>query len=296
MSPRTWALGASCIRGSTASCGTASHSATPAVPSRPARRPGARPSTRSSSVICSRKLCSASKPGNCAADPGPARIPPSPIPRSGVAMTRARKLAIFTTLITGLALVVPLALPAQAVAQTKTIGVDYAAPAGHLFEYVDFFPRDAVTVHRGDTLDFAWALNASGFHNVVLLATDTTPGNAWATKYPLAVPDTDDAAGQLKFNDAINFGVGLGGPIPCGSTSDTACIYTGDADIGSAASGTDGRTHFFVTLDGSVPAGALNFVCLVHPGMAGSVTVIPDGNATTTPAQDQTEAAAQGVA
>jgi len=35
-----------------------------------------------------------------------------------------------------------------------TIGVDHTPPTGHNFSYLDFFPRENVSVHSGDIVGF----------------------------------------------------------------------------------------------------------------------------------------------
>ena len=92
--------------------------------------------------------------------------------------------------------------PAAGATSPLTIGVDHAPPAGHNFEYVDYFPRSGVKVHTGDVVSFQWSATPDGFHTVTLLKSGQTPQNAWQST-PLAVPDSDDGSGALQFNPAI---------------------------------------------------------------------------------------------
>ena len=159
-----------------------------------------------------------------------------------------------------------------------TIGVDHSTPSGHNFEYVDFFPRDHIRLHSGDTVQFAWASNPDGLHTATLLKEGESPEQAWQSVHPAIEPDTSDAAGTLRFSQFATFPSfpppGSGAPGACGDVT-TACPYDGSADVNSGANATDGTTTFTVRLD--VPAGrTLFFVCLVHQGMHGSISVVDD--------------------
>lgn len=196
---------------------------------------------------------------------------------------RGRVAVLASVALVGRLLVVP-ALTDVAHAATKTlaIGVDHAPPAGHNFEYVDFFPRSGVKIRTGDVIDFGWAATPDGLHTATLLKKGESPGHAWAT-HILAAPDADDGA-QLQLNPAIagptHAPAGSGAPGACGSAA-TPCVYNGSADLNSGANATNGTTHFFVKVN--VPAGTtINVVCLIHPGMAGSFDVVGGSTATST--------------
>jgi len=197
-------------------------------------------------------------------------------------------------LASGLLLVPALSDVARAAPQTIAIGVDHTPPAGHNFEYVDFFPRSGVKIHTGDVIDFSWSATPDGLHTATLLKTGESPGHAWAT-HLLAAPDADDGGHQLQFNPAIGGPTfppaGSGAPGACGSAA-TPCIYNGSADLNSGANPTTGTIHFFVKVN--VPAGTtVNVVCLIHPGMAGSFDVVGGSTAASTPSSVNSEAAAQ---
>jgi hypothetical protein len=124
----------------------------------------------------------------------------------------------------------PVTTPAGAAPAPLSIGVDNVSPAGHNFEYTDFFPRDNVNVHSGDLVDFNWLPARDGFHTSTLLPTTMTPAQAWAANH-LVVPDSSDQAGNLPvFNPAIAGPTHppAGAPVPgaCGSTS-TPCTFDG---------------------------------------------------------------------
>jgi plastocyanin len=208
---------------------------------------------------------------------------------------RARVVGFVLAAVTGGALVVPaLSGVARALPQTIAIGVDHAPPAGHNFEYVDFFPRSGVKIHSGDVVDFGWAATPDGLHTATLLKTGELPGHAWAT-HALAVADAEDGAQQLQLNPAIaaptHPPAGSGAPGACGSAA-TPCVYDGTTDLNSGANATTGTIHFFVKVN--VPAGTtVDLVCLIHPGMAASFDVVGAGTAASTPSGVSAAAATQ---
>ena len=78
----------------------------------------------------------------------------------------------------------------------------------------------------------------------------------------------------------------------CGHDASHPCTYSLDnnSQLNSGAMPTAPGDHFFVTTfrDGDVPAPTtINFLCLIHPGMVGSFTIVPAGTAAT--AQYNTE-------
>ena len=95
--------------------------------------------------------------------------------------------------------------PASAAATPLQISVDHAGPAGHNYEYKDFFPRgdtaSPVEVAAGGLVQFNWPETPDGFHTATLLAASTDPTTAWDA--PLTLPDPDDSASQLQFNPAL---------------------------------------------------------------------------------------------
>lgn len=170
-------------------------------------------------------------------------------------------------------------------ARTVGIGVDSASPAGHNFQYTDFFPRTGTTVHQGDVVDFAWSSAPDGFHNVAVLKAGETPAQAWKANEAV-VPDPGDAQSPVQLNPVLNLGnrppAGSGAPGACGDQT-TPCAYDGSSDLIAPAAPTDGKTSYFVQVN--APAGSrINFVCLVHPGMAGSLRVVASTTSTTSDA------------
>jgi len=208
----------------------------------------------------------------------------------GVASKR-RALGVLTAALLGIAQfgVGPPAAASAASPTVVPIGVDHAGPPNHNFEYVDFFPRNNVKVHRGDVLDFQWALVLDGAHTATVLKKGETPSQAWETN-PIAVSDPDDGPAQFQVNPAILFPSD-----PTCGTAPTPCTYNGTRDINSGFAETDGKIHFFVKLD--VEAGTkVHFVCLIHPTMEGSVDVVGDSEPATSLAEVQRRADQQAEA
>jgi plastocyanin len=167
------------------------------------------------------------------------------------------------------------------------IGIDATPPANHNFGYNDFFPRDGVRIHSGDVVDFGWSQNLDSLHNVAVLQTGKSPDAGWA-QYPTVIPD-DDGVGSLQLNPVANLGnhppAGSGAPGACGDTA-TPCVYDGSSDVIDAAHETDGLQHFVVQI--TAAAGSeVSFICLIHPGMDGSVKVVAADQRVTTPRQVQ---------
>jgi plastocyanin len=221
-------------------------------------------------------------------------------------------------------------VPAAA-ASPLVIGVDHADPAnqidhgfgsftpGRVFEYTDFFARHVI-VHSGDTLDFRTA--PSAFH-VIGLATHEKVARA---VYPVAFndEDTDLAPGSgapkivlgpsnfpIQGGSTSGGGVQFGAFFPnCGLTAihQPVCTFSGGTDI-EAAGGLPGidllNSNFNSVPPKIVPGqldwsiqinaapGTYDYFCFIHPGMRGSVEVVPPGEATTTQSEVDTVSAVQ---
>jgi plastocyanin len=179
-------------------------------------------------------------------------------------------------------------LPAHAASpRTYKIGVDNAAPPDHDWLFVDFFPRSGVSVHRGDVLDFSWNKRSiDGFHEVAFLPTGSEP-------QPLATADFDDSPDQIQANPKVFGPSGL----PCGTLANP-CDFDGSSRISSGAQPTVLGFEYFVKVD--VPASndavTVSFVCEIHPGMKGSVSVVPDSRPGSSTDQVEDAALAQARA
>src|SRR6266852_366219 len=174
-------------------------------------------------------------------------------------------LTVIPTLVVSM-LAATIAAGASAGARTYVIGVDNATPSGRNFEYVDFFPRGLVSgsgtptvVGNGATIDFKWIGTGDTLHTATVLPVTTTPDQAWQ-QFPLITVDADDIVPgsvgppPLAANNSVFFP-----NVGCGGSADSAC-----------------PNDFFVrvNLPTATPT-TVQFICLIHPGMQGTVKVVP---------------------
>jgi plastocyanin len=195
-------------------------------------------------------------------------------------LKRGSPLIAASVLIGGLLLSTVGAAVAAPVTPQFTISADRAAavPAGHRWEFNDFFPRTA-TIASGGTFQFA---NGGGFHTATLL-----PAN-WSVAADndvngAAAADIDDTAlnpnGTIKLVESIPAIL----PVPaqgCG-TPDAPCVFdgTGVVSMGLPIAGpppTGPPAPFVVTV--TAPPGTYSFHCRVHPWMAGTLNVVAAGS------------------
>jgi len=166
---------------------------------------------------------------------------------------------------------------ASAAPRTYTIGVDNANPSGgHNFEYVDYFPRGQVlatdpqaVVSNGAVLHFHYLGGSDGLHTATLIPAAESPQHAWS-RLPFVTFDGDSGEAHPILNPAAAFP-----PQGCG-TADNPCTYSGTDTVNSGALPAFGGTDFFAKIDLATSAPTtINYLCLIHPGMHGSVLVVP---------------------
>lgn len=179
---------------------------------------------------------------------------------------RARKLALVTALVP-LGLMLGAAPTSASAPQTYVVGVDGTGPKNHNFEFVDFFPRAGVTVHRGDVIDFKWSLTPDGLHTATLLPGGQTPPS-------LVIPDESEG---LQFNPAVL----APSDFTCGGAGNP-CDYNGSKIVSSGALPTAPGIDFYAKID--TGPGLIQLICEIHPGMAGTIKVVPEGTPTPSPA------------
>jgi plastocyanin len=174
------------------------------------------------------------------------------------------------------------------------IGVDAASPAGgHDFEYVDFFPRGQINdegrpavVGNGSILHFKFNLaTLDGLHTATLLPPSETPAQAWST-HPLVTLDEPEPAPKPILNpDAL-----FARPSSCGNSASNPCVYTGAGEINSGAMPAFAPPDYYVQIklgeadsvaarqnsrsSRNDDASVVHYVCLIHPGMEGSIKVV----------------------
>jgi plastocyanin len=173
------------------------------------------------------------------------------------------------------------AVASAAAPRTYTIGVDNTTPSGHLLMYTDFFPRAGTRVLQGDIVDFKWNTgNPDGLHTATLLKIVDSP----TTWIPPIFPDPDDGSAQLQLTP----GVDQPSNPSCG-TAGTPCAFDGTAQLNSGAFDTAPGHDFYVAIN-ALPGMTVNFKCLLHQAMVGSLSVVGSG-ASTVPSVDAAAAA-----
>ena len=189
-------------------------------------------------------------------------------------------------------------LPARAAVApaTLTIGIDNATPAGHNWEFLDYYPRGGVNIHNLSVIHFKLGTAPDAFHTATLGAcaggvacasgASTETAGQIQLNYPQIVPDNDagstagDAAGQRLFSNKVFFATnppaGSGAPGACGDAT-TPCNWDGSKELNSGAlSGGTGTDYYYKINLGSAPTTPItvNYFCAVHgPTMKGSFTV-----------------------
>ncbi len=154
-----------------------------------------------------------------------------------------------------------------ATAQTYIVQVGVQGPANS--DLLQFAPG-SLKVHRGDTV--TWLIN--GFHNVHVGA--TKPANL------IVAPDVNGKP-LPQFNPQVAF--------PYGSKSGTA-YQSGEAGSGLPLPGSGLSPVFSLMIDAK-PGTPIAYLCDVHPGMAGSLTVVDDSEKIPSPAEVAMQAAAE---
>jgi plastocyanin len=154
-----------------------------------------------------------------------------------------------------------------ATAQTYLVQVGVQGPANS--DLLQFAPG-SLKVHRGDTV--TWLIN--GFHDV----------HVGATK-PADIVIAPDVNGKPlpQINPQVAF--------PYGSKSGTP-YQSGEAGSGVPLPGSGLSPVFSLIIDAK-PGTAIAYLCDIHPGMAGSLTVVDDSEKIPAPAEVGMQAAAE---
>jgi plastocyanin len=219
---------------------------------------------------------------------------------------RLKALVTIASVTTFLWVGLPISASAKIVpAHTFTIGVDHADPANQqldnngnpttppgvqakVFEYTDFFTR-SLKVHQGDTVDFRFAIP----DHLITVAPDEA---AARQQLPLFAPDERTAAegnalgsGGPKVVLGPAVFLGFGGSPSCGQSAASQCLFNGSApsDPGFASSSPD----WFVQINAA--PGIYTYFCHLHPGMRGTLKVVPNHVATQTQNQIDRQSAVQ---
>jgi plastocyanin len=181
-----------------------------------------------------------------------------------------------------------LAVPAGALSGPVTITADKpsAVPAGRFWSFNDFFPR-SVRVATGTDLQF---IN-QGFHTFTVLPAGVS-AHQDRHRNGVAINDTDDSGVNTNGTTHTEFNVPALLPTSptCGSSA-TPCSFDGTAIVSSGAPLAGPPAPFFVHI--SAAPGSYVFLCRVHAGMNGRLTVLPAGATTPSAGQVATQVARQ---
>jgi plastocyanin len=176
--------------------------------------------------------------------------------------------------------------PATAAASPFPMTADRpgAVPSGHNWSFDDFFPR-TFSVHRDRVL----AISIQGFHTATFLPRGMTVVQD-RNLHRVEKLDSDDTTRNANGTRKANF---LTAPLmptsfSCGSSSNP-CPFDGTSIVSSGLPMGPGAFYVKVT----APVGTYQFLCRVHPGMTGSLTVVGAAAHATTETERKAKVAAQ---
>jgi plastocyanin len=179
---------------------------------------------------------------------------------------------------------VPLAAPSMAHGATKTVQVGPYGPAAGTYSKAvgdaNAFFRKVTTIHAGDRVQ--WKIN--GFHTVTFRPRGAQYPPLFTVDPAHLLSGITDPAGQpFWFNGQSRLILNPLAANPQGSaTYDRASLHSSGLPLGQGAP--KPYTLKFPR------KGTFGYVCLVHPGMAGTVRVLGHGKAVPTARQDRREA------
>jgi plastocyanin len=199
-------------------------------------------------------------------------------------MRAPRRLAVLM----GALLVGALWGPASASAATSPFLVTAdrpgAVPSGHNWSFNDFFPR-TFSVHRDRVL----AISIQGFHTATLLPKGMTVAQD-RNLHRTEKLDSDDTTRNPNGTRKANFETAplLPTSFSCGASSNP-CPFDGHSIVSSGLPMGPGAFYVKVT----APVGTYQFLCRVHSGMSGSLTVVGAAAHATTDSERRAKVVAQ---
>lgn len=158
--------------------------------------------------------------------------------------------------------------PAEAKARTVTIqaGAVHPTHPSARYDFTRYYP-DVLKVRRGQTVRWTFPIN-----HTVTFSKSPRPG----------FYRPDEVSGTYALNERVGFGAagcGREGLRPCVLTDRTPFLSSGLAPLRA-------NEPFEVTID--APAGRYRYFCTIHPGMRGTIEVVPPR--ATVPTQRQVDA------
>lgn len=177
-----------------------------------------------------------------------------------------------------------------AAAPAVVIGVDNAPPAGKNWSYTHYFPESGVDVPQGSVVLFKWNPESlNGLHSVTFVPSGQTLAQARAA-YPTAEKDTDNGESDIVLPPRSTNPTSAS----CGN-SPTAppCVFDGTTTVSSGFVPNPIGAAFPVQIAPTTAPGTYTYFCIVHPGMSGTINVVPAAQPATSPAAVAAQAASE---
>jgi plastocyanin len=184
------------------------------------------------------------------------------------------------------------AAPARtaAAAPPVVIGVDNAPPPDQNWEYTHYFPESNVNVPQGGLVLFQWNQGSpNGLHTVTFVPNGSTDTQV-RQQFPLVTQDTDNGETDTVIPPQTNNPTDL----TCGtSPAAPPCTFDGTKVVSSGLIPASTGAAFPVQIAPNAAPGTYHYICLVHPGMEGTLTVVPAGQPASAPAALAAQAATE---
>jgi plastocyanin len=177
-----------------------------------------------------------------------------------------------------------------AAAPPIVIGVDNTPPPGKNWAYTHYFPESNVNVPQGSVVLFQWTNGQpNGLHTVTFLPTNMTEAQV-RQAYPALTLDTDNGEKDIITPAASNNPTDA----TCSSSPQAPpCTFDGTKVVSSGQAFTGSGAAFAVQVAPNLSPGTYKYICLVHPGMSGTINVVPSGQAASGPGALAQQAAAE---
>ncbi len=160
------------------------------------------------------------------------------------------------------------------------IGVDNAPPPGKNWVYTHYFPESNVNVPQGGLVLFQFnQASFNGLHTVTFVPNGSTEAQVRAN-YPTVTADNDNGESDTVLPPQTN------NPTDpkCGtSPAAPPCTFDGTSVVNSGVIPASTGAAFPVQIAANTAPGTYHYICLIHPGMSGTLTVVAAGQPATSP-------------
>jgi plastocyanin len=170
------------------------------------------------------------------------------------------------------------------------IGVDNTPPAGKNWEYTHYFPESNVNVPQGSVVLFQWDQGQlNGLHSVTFIPNGQTEAQV-RQAFPTITKDTDNGENDTIIPPQTNNPTDA----TCSSSPQSPpCNFDGSSVLSSGIIPTGIGAAFAVQIAPNTSPGTYHYICLIHPGMSGSINVVAAGQPATSAGALATQAAAE---